>query len=405
MGDVLTLDKIKNAAVFGPKLCGPVATLITHFEDRLPADKVLALSYELVFSQAYLEPDSGLAEYYYNTLLQFKKLVKNTGIRADFFTKHYDLAIDFFKTQLKNRKPIKINCKGSALDASTPIFLPLSNNKINADRVKKHLANKFGIKIDGSVEEWLGHRIFFNNIKADGALVIVIVEKHSDHGHAIARMKLLDRLLQFKDSIDLRFGFEAAPQDPKGLKTFFGSDLEKDFQSILDGGGGTEGIMRWLTTDPKTLNWFCKGKMKEEPGLTFQTCRDNMFFGTMRRFITLKVMNNDPSRLWMLGDPKLDAKMEKILKEIDRKRTVEEWLKFNLNYDELQQKRSIAIAEKLLKTMPKKPEQRRIVLLSVGVVHAFDVVRMLEKEGKFSTIGLMPRNTSEVLKDIAKLPE
>jgi hypothetical protein len=403
----LTVDQVRSAAKFGPELCAPVATLIHGFHGDLPAENVLILTSQLSAGGSYFAAKSPELEYWMRSLTLFKETLQKT-VRPDFFSRHYDPAIAFFRTELQRGGAVKIDCRRHLFDTASPAAIPFNQKGIASADIKRHLESRFGFAVEGTLEEWLGHRVFYGDLRRGADLVIVIPEIHYAAAAGRDTMLLLDRLLERKGSIDIVSAHELAPDETAFGDDFRDSDIYTALFTMREEGDGAVKMFRWFTSDPARMKALCGGYR----GANLAFCLNTAVIPEIQRIIWGMLTGMGPDTAWGLEEPRVRRKSlevaSKMLEKMgDAKRPPEEVHVLSNSARELFVKRSIAMAETLAAKLRQKRRKRtpRIIVLPTGAFHALDIIRHLRKKSDASIIGLMPNHFVEVLTPIAKVPK
>ena len=406
MGDELTLDKVNAAADFGPRLCGPVAHFIRAFHRDLPAEDVFMFTTEWRYP-IYLKANSGLISYYHNALLKFKTLLSK-AVRPDFFVRHYDPAIAFFKTNLERGAAIRLSCRGGARDTTPPVTQNLSGEN-NLNTIKRYLQRKFGFKFEVDVEKWLGHRVFFSRIKESNDLVLIMLEDHGDMEGAEDQMKLFEHILERKDRFEIRLASEFSSDELnrhiKDTKT--NEYIIKTLKPMRERGAGPQRMFELFNQDG-TLKELCAQMVKDNPGLSLENCRSNAVLPTMKRVIFIIYLGTDKNNYWPLDDVDLKRKNELVLTKLHEQGLPHE-KRFALQNENhtLMERRSTVMTKRLAENLRKEKggKKLRIIIFPVGAAHASDVISYLQKNSSASILGLMPSNYARHLDGISETPE
>jgi hypothetical protein len=408
----LTVDQVRSAAMFGPELCRPVAQLMHGFEAKLPPDQVLMIGSQLGGSLAYFGSDSGLAEYYERALREFKDRVKAAGVRPEFFARQYDPAIAFFRAQIARRRAVKLNCMSNDLDAMLPDMVPLPRRSIDERAITTYFKNRFGIAAKGPRDVWPAHRAFMSDIRKGKDLVIVLADTHSDHNVALAHLKLVDRLLPHRDRVDLRSAEEDTQEHfTSSIKAFIRSDVHLASKRRRAAGASAAEMFLGLFRDPAHAKRICAQLEGRKEGLPPEACMTNVFIPSIRASVLLSITDDGPTRFWPTDDPRLYKTVSSLIRRISATgddTPAEEVLSLYAERRKVQIQRSVAMAHNLARRMQKEGAsgKPRIVVFTVGAIHAFDVIRTLQAKGNLSVIGLLPDNfTADCFRDIIKAPK
>ena len=406
MSDELTLDKAKKAAQFGSQLCEPVAYMIQKYEDKLPADKVLAVAPELALSRAYITTDSGLPKYYYQALVEFKKLLK-TSVSADLLARYFDPAIMFFKTHLEKRTPIKINCLDRTHVAAPPLVLPMANNKIDHAAVKKYLVEKLGFNFEGLPETWLKHRVVFSDIKKGKDLVIIIGEEHNSVSGVLSCMELFDKLYKANNRINLRLALEMSPAEMEAMKKqFSGSETHKRFTKLWFEGHDAVQILK-MTLKKYFADQSCVKMVMRETGMAYDYCLNPSRLSSLKKEIYYSIMGGSHKTSWALEDAALKESRLVVMKLMDEAKQPDELFALSNIAQKLDVKRSFIMADNLAKKMHEDNSdgRPRVILLSTGGGHVYDMIRRLKQNNNVSIIGLVHSKLGQILIHVANDPE